>query len=121
MYTFLWNYGAHLVSCKTIVGNKQKGGLILECCHLDFKIWPNIFVWYAIENSMHIVREDDVYNFCLFCNPKVQLNGKMLKWNDFIDAGIPHIKDISFEVYPIFYLVHTCWYYSRKRSWCKCI
>lgn len=44
----------------------------------------------------------NVYNFGLFCNPKVQSNGKMLKWNDFIDAGITHIKDNSFEVIPGF-------------------
>lgn len=59
--------------------------------------------WYAIENSIEYnEKEDGVYNFCLFCNPKVQSNGKMLKWNDFIDAGITHIKDITFEVIPGF-------------------
>lgn len=36
--------------------------------------------WYTIENSIvYKKKEDDVYNFCLFCNPKVQSNGKMLK------------------------------------------
>lgn len=55
--------------------------------------------WYAIEKSIfYNEKEDDVYNFCLFRNPKVQCNGKMCKWNYFIDAGITHIKDTSFEV-----------------------
>lgn len=55
--------------------------------------------WYAIEDCVIFNgKESDVYNFCLFCNPKVTNKGKMLKWNVFIKAGVTHVKHIAYEV-----------------------
>lgn len=155
---FLWNYGAHLVSYKTIVGDKHNGGLMLNdiylkmlsfrlkflakyfCTSKDF-LWKHILkyhlskicslganseifllrlfsqdlptlpqfykemfsAWYAIEDYVIFnQKESDVYNFCLFCNPKVTNKGKMLKWNVFIKAGVTHVKHIAYEVIPGF-------------------
>lgn len=50
--------------------------------------------WYAIEKSIfYNEKEDDVYNFVYSVIQKFNL---IVKWNDFIDVGITHIKDISF-------------------------
>jgi hypothetical protein len=33
------------------------------------------------------------------CNPQIVINNKMLKLDHFIQAGITHIKDITYEVH----------------------
>lgn len=79
--------------------------------------------WYAIEDYVIFNgKESDVYNFCLFCNPKVTNKCKMLKWNVFIKAGVTHVKHIAYEVIPGFFTKFLyCWYYSVVWPWCKCI
>ncbi|XP_056018522.1 uncharacterized protein LOC125671368 [Ostrea edulis] len=155
---FLWNFGSHLVSYKTIIGEKHDGGLKIAdiylkmlsfrlkflakhfCCNKDF-LWKHIFryflskiqnlgagmeifllqfkktdleglpqfynellcAWYAIKDYIIVTeKENDVFNYCLFFNPKVQRRNKMLNWKDFISASITHVKDISYEVIPGF-------------------
>ena len=155
---FLWNFGSHLVSYKTIIGEKYDGGL--KICDIYLKmlsfrlkflgkyfcadkeyIWKHIFryfiskiqnlaagmeifllqfkkvelqvlpqfyneifcAWYAIkEYIISVEKETDVFNYCLFFNPKVQRGNKLLNWKDFISAGITHVRDITYEVIPGF-------------------
>lgn len=59
--------------------------------------------WYATEDYVLFNgKERDVYIFFHFCNPKVKNKSKMLKRNDFIKAGVTHVKHISYEVIPGF-------------------
>ena len=50
---------------------------------------------------------NDVFKYCLFNNPNIVNENKLLKWSHFIQAGITHIKDICYEVIPGF-LPESC-------------
>lgn len=75
----------------------------------DFPSLPQFYkemcsAWCAIEDYVLFnEKESDVYNVCLFCNLKVTNKGKMLNWNDFIKAGVTHVKQIANEVIPGFF------------------
>ena len=74
----------------------------------DLQILPQGYqemfdAWYAIEGSVEYKsKNNDIYHYCLFCNPQIVINNKMLKWDHFIRSGITNIKDITYEVIPGF-------------------
>lgn len=168
---FLWSYGTHLVSYKTIVGEKENGGLKMDdiylkmlsfrlkflakylCTrkHLAWKYFLSYFLsricdlkggvemfllqlnkkdlqclplfytemfsaWYAVKDNIEYNEStNDVFNYCLFFNPKIVNQNKTLLWKHFIKAGITHIRDISYEVIPGFLpasfiveMIHEC-------------
>lgn len=58
------------------------------------KFYNEMFsAWYVIEDCVLFnEKEGDLYSFC---TPKVTNKGKMLKRNDFLKAGVTHIKHIA--------------------------
>ena len=54
------------------------------------------------DNIKYNESANDVFNYCLFFNPKIVNQNKTLLWKHFIKAGITHMRDISYEVIPGF-------------------
>lgn len=105
---FLWRHilKYHLSKICSLGANSEI--FLLRLFSQDLPTLPQFYkekfsAWYAIEDFVIFNgKESDVYNFCLFCNPKVTNKGKMLKWNVFIKAGVTHVKHMAYEVIPGF-------------------
>ncbi len=62
--------------------------------------------FYKIKSKVDFnIDVEHVYDNPLFCNPNITHNGKMLLFEDFIQAGLIQIKDICYEFIPGFF---TC-------------
>lgn len=105
---FLWKHilKYHLSKICSLGSNSEI--FLLRLFSQDLPTLPQFYkekfsAWYAIEDFVIFNgKESDVYNFCLFCNPKVTNKGKMLKWNVFIKAGVTQVKHMAYEVIPGF-------------------
>lgn len=86
----------------------------LQCLPCFYK--EMFSAWYAVKDNIEYnERLNDVFNYCLFFNPKIVNQNKTLLWKHFIKAGITHIRDISYEVIPGFLpasfivkMIHEC-------------
>ena len=59
--------------------------------------------WKEIRDSVQLSETVvNIYDQCLFLNPKIKINDKPIFWKDFIEKGITHIKHITYEVVPGF-------------------
>ena len=86
---------------------------ILKLSKKDLQCLPLFYsemfsAWYAVRDNIEYNEDvNDVFKYCLFNNPNIVNDNKLLKWSHFIQAGITHIKDICYEVIPGF-LPESC-------------
>ena len=71
--------------------------------HLPLIYQEILIAYYRVKSRLEFEFEvHHVYNIPIFCNPSITFNGKMLLFNNFINAGILQIRDICYEFIPGF-------------------